>query len=141
MDEIIEKWLKKHNDKELSKLLALIQDKETLEKMSYFAFRWTVKNCKELSDFNSLTRYIKNDDGLKVESQDTINAQMNSISESKIANICIKCKKPISGIIQQTNSDKELDVYPIEYLFLSIFEYCGLCEPCISEFLNDTINK
>lgn len=66
---------------------------------------------------------------------------MDCIFQYKKSGVCVRCKKPISGIIKESNKKDSLNVHLADYLFLSIHEYSGLCIDCIGEFLLDFINK
>lgn len=146
MDKVIEKWLKERKEDELFSLYAITKDEQIRSKFSYLAFQWAASKCSELLDLkSSILSTLDYDDAdkskLLLKLKDVTTAQIDYILEFKKSNICIKCKNPIVGILKKSFRKSELNVYPIEYLFLSIYEYSGLCIDCIGKFLLEYINK
>jgi len=140
-DKIIEKWFKERNDKELSLLYILIKDEQIKNSLLYAAFQWTVNECSELSVLKEPLSVLDTSDDRKLKSENGISAQLDCISKYRKSGICVKCKKPILGIVKKSNEKDNLNVHLADYLFLSVHEFSGLCIDCIGEFLLDFINK
>lgn len=120
---LIEKWLKKCNNKDLSLLYILIKDEKLREKLPYAAFLWTVNECKELSILNGA------------------DSRITYILKYRQSGLCIRRNNSINDFIMEINKHKGLDIYPVDHVFFSIHEYSGLCIDCIGKFLFDFINK
>lgn len=144
MDEIIDKWLKNRNNKELSNLYSFIKDKELINKLGLFSFRWTVNGCEELLDLKLSVGAMNvpfDEEKYKESRENIINAQYDCIDKYKKSKICVRCKNELLGVILTDTNKKEFSLYPIEYLFLTIYQYSGLCANCIGDFFIDFINK
>jgi hypothetical protein len=140
-DKTIEKWLKKRSERELKILHALMTDERIKNNFLLDAFRWTIRECRELSNLAppiSSTHII--DDILK-NLENVTDAQIGCILKYRESGICVRCKKPLSGIIKEFNKKNEGEFYLADYLFISVHQRSGLCTNCIEEFLLGHIKK
>lgn len=136
MDKLIDQWIKNRSDAELSSLYPLIRDKDKQlwDKIGLLSFTWVTQKCKELHDLQ--LEKLANDKEISGQYTD---AQFDYIDKHREFGVCVRCKSKLSGVIM--NKNKEVDVYPIEYLFLIIHKHSGLCIYCIEEFLLNAVIK
>jgi hypothetical protein len=140
-DETIEKWLKERNENELQILHTLITDERIKNTFLLQAFRWTVEECKELSNLRVPISISDSSDIIHTKTEKETDALMACISGYRESGICVRCKNPLAGVIKEFNKKNRGDFYLADYLFLSIHQYSGLCINCIEQFLLDRIRK
>jgi len=140
-DKTIEKWFKDRNEKELQIIHTLITDERIKNTFLLQALRWTVKECKELSDLGVPISSSDSREIIHTKTEKETDAQMACISRYRESGICVRCKNPLSGVIKEFNKKNKGDIYLADYLFLSIHQYSGLCINCIEQFLLNHIKR
>lgn len=140
-DKTIEKWLKKRSERELKILHTLMTDERIKDNFLLDAFRWTIRECRELSNLSPPLPSTNRIDYVLKNLEKVTDAQIACILKYRKSGICVKCKKTLSGIIKEFNEKNEGNFYLADYLFISVHQRSGLCISCVEKFLLDYIKK
>jgi hypothetical protein len=140
-DMITGEWIRSHSnkEKELFSLYTLVKVKEIREKLVLWSFRWTVKECKELSSLNPHASYL--DKNYSELSRGSVELQVGIMSKYRDSKVCIRCSKSTSDLYKGFFHKSGKDIPSIDHVFLSIFENCSLCIDCIGDYLLDFVSK
>ena len=151
MKRLAEKQLRNFSDKELIVLYQYAKTKEIVDELlPLMALTWAKRNCKELSDINSVMLasrdkeaipFSTNFDEYKLFYKKVSDAQLDCIFKYKDSEICTKCKESTKNIIEATKRYAEKEIYSMDFLFLNIYTYTGLCFDCIVEFLHGNVKE